>query len=311
MTTSNYPNGFPGGVTIHNMPVLNTYGGNVFWVNSNGGSNGNKGTRNRPFATLDYAIGRCTANNGDIILVMPNHAETITGAGGITADVAGITIIGLGTYNQRPRFLMDGAATVTFVVSAADVTVQNCVFASGHADVVACFAITGKGCTLIDVEFADNTTDENWLTPIKATSTTNNNADGLKVLGCRWVSPDAGCLEFIEANADLADLVVRDNFVVHEGTASPLVLFATGKDMQRVDIRDNFLSHKMTANELLVNVDTSANSGIIAHNRVGHADVTTSHDLGIDSLGCRLFDNLSTSTDAASGFVLPAIDADS
>ena len=93
---SSYPSGFPGGVAIQGMPVLNTYGGNVYWVNSSGGGDGNKGTRQRPFATLDYAIGRCTANNGDVIMVMPNHAETITGAGGIALDVAGVTVVGMG-----------------------------------------------------------------------------------------------------------------------------------------------------------------------------------------------------------------------
>lgn len=311
MPISNYPNGFSSGVSILGAPILNTYGGNLFWVNSALGSDGNKGTRDKPFATLDYAIGRCTANNGDIIMVMPNHEETITGVGGITADVAGITIVGMGSYNQRPRFLMDGGTTVTFVVSAADVTISNCVFSSGHADVVACFAITAKGCWLDNVEFDDNTTDENWLTPIKATSTTDNNADGLKVTNCRWFSPDTAGLEFIEVNADLKGMVVKDNYVVHEGTASPLILFASGKDMQYGDVQWNVLSHKMTANELLINIATSANSGIIAHNRVGHADVTTTHDLGIDALGCRLFDNLSTSTDSLSGFVLPAIDVNS
>ena len=91
---TSYPNGFPGGVAIHGMPVLNTYSGNVYWVNSASGGDGNKGTRARPFATLDYAIGRCTANNGDIIMVMANHAETITGVAGIALDVAGVTVIG-------------------------------------------------------------------------------------------------------------------------------------------------------------------------------------------------------------------------
>jgi hypothetical protein len=311
MPMSNYPNGFANGVSILGMPVLNAYAGDVYWVNSATGSDGNKGTRDRPFATIDYAIGRCTANNGDIIMVMPNHAETITGAGGITADVAGITIVGLGTFNQRPRFLMDGATTVSFVISAADVTVQNLVFAAGHADIVTCFGITAAGAALLDLEFVNNVVDENFLTPIKATSTTDNNADGLKVIGCRWLSADAASVEFIEVNADLFGLVVKGNTVVHEGTASPLILFATGKDMQYGDVQWNFLSHKMTANELLINIDTTANSGIIAHNRVGHADVTTTHDLGIDGLGCRLFDNLSTSTDSVSGFVLPAIDANS
>ena len=104
MPISNYPNGFSQGVSILGMPVLNSYAGSVFWVNSSGGSDGNKGTRERPFGTLDYAIGKCTANKGDIILVAPNHAETITGASGITFDVAGITVVGMGNYNQPPRF---------------------------------------------------------------------------------------------------------------------------------------------------------------------------------------------------------------
>jgi hypothetical protein len=312
MSISNYPNGFPGGVEILGLPILNTYAGNVFWVDSATGSNGNKGTRTRPFATLDYAIGRCTANKGDIILVAPNHAETITGAGGITADVAGITIIGLGSYNQRPRFLMDGADTVSFVVSAADATVKNLVFASGFSDVVTCFNITAAGCWIDGCEFADNTTDENWLTPIKATSTVDGNANGLKVTNCRWVSPDAGSLEFIEGNADILDVVVRNNVVIHEGTASPLILMATGKDLKRADIMWNFLSHKMTANELFVNIDTTGvnNSGFIAHNRVRHADVTTTHDLGIDDCGFGLFDNLSTSVNNLSGVIVPAADTD-
>jgi hypothetical protein len=311
MPISNYPNGFADGVSLLGMPVLNTYAGNVFWVDSATGSNGNKGTRERPFATLDYAIGRCTADNGDIIMVMPNHAETITGAGGITADVAGISIIGLGHYNQRPRFLMDGGTTVDVAVSAADVSFHNLVFSSGHADVVRCFNITAKGCWLNGLEFDENTTDEDWLTPIKATSTTDNNADGLMVTNCRWLQASASGLEFIEGNADIKGLVVRNNYVVHEGTASPLVLLATGKDAHYCDIQWNFLSHKMTANELLVNIDTSANFGIIAHNRVGHADTTTTHDLGIDGLGCRLFDNLSTSVDNLSGLLLPAADVNS
>ena len=63
MPISNYPNGFSQGVSILGMPVLNSYAGSVFWVNSNGGSDGNKGTRERAFGTLDYAIGKCTATS--------------------------------------------------------------------------------------------------------------------------------------------------------------------------------------------------------------------------------------------------------
>ena len=302
-------NSFPNSFFSHGL-ADRLVTGNVYWVDSNAAiaSDGNDAlSPATPAATIDGAINKCTANQGDYIVVMQNHAETITAASAITADIAGITIIGLGTYNQRPRILVDAAAA-TMVISAADVKVENIVFAAGFADMVACIDVTAVGCHLDKIEFEDAAINENFLTPIKATGTTDNEADGLAVTNCRWASVDAAGLEFIEANADIKRLVVQDNYVVHEGTASPLVLFATGKDAQYCDIRRNFLSHKMTALELLVNIDTAANSGIIAHNRVGHADVTTTHDLGIDALGCRLFDNLSVSTDDLSGLVLPAID---
>jgi hypothetical protein len=312
MALTNYPGGFAGGVSIRGVPILNAHAGNVFWVNSATGSDGNKGTRDRPFSTLDYAIGQCAENNGDIIMVMPNHAETITGVGGITADKAGITIIGMGTYNQRPRFLMDGAATVTFAVSAADVAIKNCVFAAGHADVVTCFALTAAGFTLEDCEFVDNVANENFLSAVKATSTSDNNADGLYVARCRFLSADAATLGFVITAADVEGLVMVDNVVVSEGTGlATMLTCATGKDVKRCFIARNFLSSKATAGNLFISNDTASpnNSGIIAHNRCGHADTTTTHTMGAVG-GCRFFDNLSASTDAVSGFVLPAIDVD-
>jgi hypothetical protein len=69
MPISNFPNGFAAGVAIQNMPVLNNYGGNVYWVDSGAGSNGNPGTFSQPFSTMDYTVGRCTANNGDMVMV--------------------------------------------------------------------------------------------------------------------------------------------------------------------------------------------------------------------------------------------------
>ena len=54
--------------------------GKVFYVNSVTGSNGNKGDDPAfPFASIDAAVGACTADKGDIIVVMPKHLETVTG----------------------------------------------------------------------------------------------------------------------------------------------------------------------------------------------------------------------------------------
>lgn len=291
-------------------PFPASLGGNTFYVDSAvDGTDGR--SPDTAFGTLDEAFAKCTANQGDVIVVMPNHAETITGAGGITHDVAGVSVIGLGTYNQRPRFLMDAGTAVTYLISAADAYVENLVFAAGHADIVTCFNVTAVGAWINNCEFVENVVNENFLTEIKATGTTDNEADGLRVTNCRVLTVDAAAVEFIELNADIHGLVVRDNVVIKSGgTASPLILQATGKDLQACDIQWNFLQHAMTANDLFIDNDTTANTGFVAHNRCRHVDVTSSHSL-IDADGVGLFDNLSTSTNTASGFTHPAIDVNS
>ena len=283
--------------------------GSVFFVDSAvDGASG--ASPDEAVGTMDEAFALCTANRGDTIYVMPNHAETVTGVGGVTHDVAGVSVIGLGTGNQRPRFLMDGATTVTWAVSAADAYYENIVLASGNLLVATGFDVTAVGATFVGIEFEDNTTAENWGSPFKATGAANT-ADGLTIIGCRWVPLVAtvNALEFVEVTDDIRNLRIEDNFIVHEGTASPIFLQAGTKVAQGLSIQRNFLSHKMTANDLAFDNGGSTNSGIIAHNRIGHADVTGAHSLGAVA-GCRFFDNLSVSTDALSGFVLPAIDVD-
>ncbi len=294
-----------GGLTAQFVPDLGTR----YFVDSATGSNSNTGkSPAAAVATIDYAIGLCTANKGDVIYVMPNHAETVTGVGGITADVAGISIIGLGSYNQRPRILMDGGTTVTFAVSAADVTIRNIVFASGHLLIAACFVVTAVGCWIDQCEWSDNTTAENWATPVKATGAAGS-ADGLKVTNCRWVPliASVNALEFVELTDNIADMVLDGNFIVHEGTASPLVLQAGTKVMTRAQITWNFLSHKMTENDLFIDNGGSANSGIIAFNLIGNADVTGAQEGGACT-GVRFFENLYTSTAVDSGALVPVAD---
>mgnify|MGYP006139353905 CR=1 FL=1 len=50
-------------------------------------------------------------NKGDVIVVMPGHAETVSGAAGINCDVAGVSIVGLGRGAARPTITMSAATT--------------------------------------------------------------------------------------------------------------------------------------------------------------------------------------------------------
>ncbi len=119
----------PGGMFVVTNDTQTT--GNIWFVDS-GSSNaqdaaGYGQNPDAPFATLDYAIGSCTASNGDWIIVMPGHSETISAAGSVTADVAGIRIIGLGEGTSRPTFSWSAAAG-TFEIRANNVSIENVVF---------------------------------------------------------------------------------------------------------------------------------------------------------------------------------------
>jgi hypothetical protein len=168
---SNYPSGFPNGVLIQGVPYQKPAAGQVYWVNGTtvvpnggkGGSNGNKGTYLAPFATIDYAIGQCTAGRGDVIYVMPGHVETISAAASVDIDVDGVSIIGLGRGSDQARFDFTNAAG-TVEVNADNCSIVNMNFHANVTSVVIGLSILTlatdtlvQGCTF-DVE--TTTTDE-------------------------------------------------------------------------------------------------------------------------------------------------------
>lgn len=153
---------FPGGVGSFGMAVLpgasRPYTGRAFFVsnatNANG-SNNNSGLRpDQPFQTLAYAVTQVTANNDDVIFVLEGHAENIVAAGTVTCSIAGFSIVGLGNGRARPVFTWSTLTTATWLVSAANVSIQNLVFVGTGIDaVVTMFGITGDDCTFSGCEF--------------------------------------------------------------------------------------------------------------------------------------------------------------
>lgn len=155
MPISNYPNGFSHGVSIRGVPLLNTHAGNVFWVDSGTGSNSNNGTYGQPFSTLAYALTRCTASNGDVIILFPGHAETVSTATALDLNVAGVSVIGAPSVGTlRPTFTVDTAATATVTISAANVTVENVLFIANLDGLNSTLTVTGANCYL-DIEHRD------------------------------------------------------------------------------------------------------------------------------------------------------------
>ena len=75
-------------------------------------------------ATIDGAVGKCTADNGDTIWVAPGHTETFDASDEADIDVAGVSVIGLGTGELRPLLDYTNAAGEV-VIGADDVVFKN------------------------------------------------------------------------------------------------------------------------------------------------------------------------------------------
>jgi len=188
---SHYPSGFDQGITIRGVPLHLAHPGEVFFVNNSGvlpkggvgGSDGNPGTYHKPFSTIDYAIGRCTASRGDVIFVMPGHTETMSQNGynattdnGITMDTAGVALVGLGMGNLRPTLTLDTANTAAIDWSADQCSMRNFRFVGNFLSTAT--AILNNGGRDWTVEYCDFSDTSAILGLLSAVTTTVSvNAD--------------------------------------------------------------------------------------------------------------------------------------
>lgn len=145
---------------VFTVSELQQHPGNIWFVDS-GATNksdtaGYGQNPDAPFATLDYAIGNCTASNGDVIYLMPGHAENIASATGCVFDIAGVKVIGLGHGNLRPTLSVTAAAG-TISITAANVWIENVLVVGNFLNIVSTFTVAGTadGLTIKDVETRD------------------------------------------------------------------------------------------------------------------------------------------------------------
>ncbi len=171
---------FPNGITSLGVPVVGSgasipvaRGSYYFVCNATGanGSDGNEGTSmEAPLSTLDAAIVKCTDTAGDVIVVMENHAETLTGNTALDFDKAGVTIVGLGVGSSRPTFTFTTANTNRIDVSAINIKISNCVFIGNFLSIATCFLLTtASGFTVDSCEFRDTSAILGFLSIITTT----------------------------------------------------------------------------------------------------------------------------------------------
>lgn len=321
MSMSNYPNGFTRGVILRGVPITQTQPGQVFWVyngaalsaGQRGGSDGNAGTFDSPFATLNYAITRCTANRGDIIFIKPGHAETISTATAMTLGVAGVAVVGLGAGLLRPTFTLDTLIGATINVTAANISLKNVIISANFDDITAAITTTTATDFALEHCFIKSTAvNKNFLNVI-TTSATTSATDGLYVVGNTWIEPDTATLGMVTMAGTNARVNISENYVqvgVNNNKAT-LLAIATGKLVTNLRCNDNQvfrLNTDTATGGLLITTDGTTNSGVICRNLCQHAD-TAAEILVTASSGFGFFLNYASGVAGASGYLLPAADS--
>jgi hypothetical protein len=99
--------------------------GKDFYVDSVHGAATNDGLSwGTALNKIESAIQKCTANHGDVIWVAPGHNEGITGAAEIDLDIAGISVVGLGTGSLKPTIDFDHQ-NASVAIGADNVAIAN------------------------------------------------------------------------------------------------------------------------------------------------------------------------------------------
>lgn len=206
------------------------------FVDSGNGSDSNDGkTVKTAKATLAGGLAIATASKGDVIYLLPGHAETITGAAGSGITKAGVTVIGVGNGSLRPTFTFTTAVGASFDITAANVKVINCIFVCGIDNQTAMVNVNAADVRFIDCRFDTNSGTVGAAIGILTAAT----ATRFRVEGCRFQGPatNSGTTTTAQIDHEVGvDYIIRDNYFTGKMTQA----ITNGAAVLRGLIADNY-----------------------------------------------------------------------
>jgi len=251
-----------------------------FWVHSGSGvdSAGYGSSPDKPLATLDYAIGLCTANKGDTIYVLPGHTETFVATDGFDADVACIRIVGLGWGASRPTFVFDHA-NAQANVGANSIWIENLRFVADVTAVTAAVQVEGK----TDAVFRNcewhwgGTTGDDLILSLELEAGSHR----ALVEGCTFYAEPAvaGAAAAIKLTGASNNVVIKNNVFggdysvacVQGATAASLELMFLDNLVHNLDAGEPYLEVHTGTTGVIANTRGLASAATIAANAVADA----------------------------------------
>ena len=279
--------------------IYSNYAANVWYVHSGTGADTNDGKRaDYPFATIDAAIGAATANQGDVILVMPGHAEDIADATTFQVDVAGLTIIGLGHGRNRPTFTFTNTAG-SIEIDSDNTVISNLVFISSITAVVVGMNVDADYCTIDGCEWNYDETGDDFILAMDIDAVT-----GTIVQNCYVRAEEAaGATAAIRLDA-APDTIIRNNRFIGRYTQTISGTTGSAAASTGIQLLNNLLENVLTSSGLVVDMHDSS-TGLIAGNFLASGDSTTAVAGLLDPGNCKCFENYVCNAADETGGIVP------
>lgn len=248
--------------------------GNIFFVDS-GSSSGADSTGyglnpDAPFLTLAYAIAACTTANGDMIFLMPGHAEAPVAT--ITVNKAGLTIVGIGNGQNRP--MITAAHTIAsddvLDITSDDVTIKNIYIAAGTNSAGNSFQLNVNAD---DFTIEDSVIEMGAKNLVGCTLVGGKSRTKFKNVTFRGTAANPDCAIDLEGSGKHNNLVVENCFFNFDGSAgldeagirsSKLETGILIKDCVFIGMDATALDFNSSATGLVMNVAVDSNSTTVA-----------------------------------------------
>lgn len=207
----------------------------------------------RIFSSLEACLnsGDVVADRGDVILLAPGHAETVSSAGAIDLDIAGVSIVGLGQGSLRPTFTFSGVVGADMDIDAANISIENCIFDLTGVDALA---------APIDVNAANFTFRNNLVIQASASAQatlailTDANASGMVVEGCTFTGTG-------DAGATAAIRIVGGSQITIKGNS---FMGAYGAGVGAIENLTTLTTRLYVVGNLINNLTASSTKAIVA-----------------------------------------------
>jgi hypothetical protein len=278
--------------------------GSLFYVDATNGDDTFDGKSwKKAKATIDAAIGLCTADKGDRILMAPWHAETLTAATSCVMDIAGVSLLGIVQGNQRPTISLGTLAAATISVTAANCRISGIKLISAVIDATAgiTVAATGDGLEVDNCIITDGGAALEMVIGISLAAA----ADGCYIHDNRFYTvPAGGCATAITLVGESAQTVIVRNYIQGDYSASAISGVTAAATL--LTVSDNYI----------INIDTTAGSCIDMHASTTGMSCNNRMMGGKSIADCWIADgmvsieNYATGAVSASGLVEPAVDGD-